>query len=204
MSIWFVRHGETELNASRTLQPADTPLSARGIRQAEAVAQRLASLPLAGLVSSDLPRAWRTAEAIAKTTGLTPVASPLLHERNFGDLRGQPYDAFGYDPLRMHDAPPAGESMVDFAERCQEAFDSLLQYQRQLGGPLVVVSHGLVIRSILMALPPSPLLHGELPRLANTSVTRIAAHYPHQVHLLNSVEHLTGDLREDHQSLSGG
>ncbi|HEY9065800.1 MAG TPA: histidine phosphatase family protein, partial [Burkholderiaceae bacterium] len=41
MSLLLVRHGETALNATRVLQPADTPLSARGIAQAEAIARRL-------------------------------------------------------------------------------------------------------------------------------------------------------------------
>ncbi|HEY9095643.1 MAG TPA: histidine phosphatase family protein, partial [Hydrogenophaga sp.] len=38
MTIWLVRHGETELNAARILQPADTPLSSHGLRQAHALA----------------------------------------------------------------------------------------------------------------------------------------------------------------------
>jgi probable phosphoglycerate mutase len=38
MSIFLIRHGETALNASRTLQPADTPLSPRGLAQAAAIA----------------------------------------------------------------------------------------------------------------------------------------------------------------------
>ena len=70
MSIFLVRHGETALNVARVLQPADTPLSASGVAQAQAVARRLATLGVAGIVSSDLPRAWVTAQAIARACGL--------------------------------------------------------------------------------------------------------------------------------------
>ena len=39
--IYLIRHGETALNANRTLQPAATPLSERGLAQAQRLAERL-------------------------------------------------------------------------------------------------------------------------------------------------------------------
>ena len=77
MSIILVRHGETPLNVTRMLQPADTPLSDNGLAQAKLVARRLAGMALAGIVSSDLPRALSTAEAIAAASGLTPSTTAL-------------------------------------------------------------------------------------------------------------------------------
>lgn len=117
MSIILVRHGETPLNVTCMLQPADTPLSANGLAQAQAqaVALRLAGIQLAGIVSSDLPRALSTAEAIAAATGLVVQTTPLLHERNFGDLRGLHYDTLGFNPLTMSEAPPSGESVAAFS-----------------------------------------------------------------------------------------
>ena len=93
MSLLLIRHGETALNVARVLQPADTPLNERGVAQAEALARRLASLRVATIISSDLPRALRTAQAIAATTGAAIETSALLQERNFGDWRGQSYEA---------------------------------------------------------------------------------------------------------------
>ena len=205
MEIWLVRHGETALNAARILQPADTPLSAHGLLQARALAERLAGENIAGILSSDLPRAHQTAQAIAERTGHTLHTTPLLHERCFGDWRGQPYDRLSIDPLAMHDAPPGGESTAQFAQRCQQAFEQVLHMQAQLGGPLVVVTHGLVIRQILAPLPPSA--HSgmpELPRMGNTSLTIFDAAPPHAVRLLNCVNHLGGGLMEGAGSLSGG
>ena len=101
MTILLIRHGETALNVARALQPADTPLSARGIAQAEALARRLAAMNVCAIVTSDLPRARRTAQAIAAATGAAPEATPLLRERNFGDWRGKPYDGMATNPLTM-------------------------------------------------------------------------------------------------------
>ncbi len=205
MTLLFVRHGETTLNASRTMQPADTPLGPRGLAQAQAVAARLASVGLAGVLSSDLPRALQTAQAIAAAAGGLPVrTSHLLHERNFGDLRGRAHDSLGLDPLQMSEAPPGGESMADFLARADQAFDLAVRMRATLGGPLAVVSHGLVIHAWLssrVALAPGQLLPA---RIGNTSVTRVAASPPHGADLVDCTSHLRGRISEDGNSLAGG
>lgn len=207
MTLLLIRHGETALNARRVLQPADTPLSERGHRQAAALAQRLAGAGLAGILCSDLPRAVQTAEPLAAATGLRLVRTPLLQERNFGDLRGRPYDTLDIDPLRMDDAPPGGESQAQFFERVAEAFAQALRLQAAVGGPLAVVTHGLVVKAMLQrhADPGAAL---ELPTgLRNTSVSWVSAAAPHRIDRVDCVDHLAS-LGEhgDHAmgSLSGG
>lgn len=204
MSIFLIRHGETALNAARVMQPADTPLSALGLRQADALARRLAGAGLAAIVSSDLPRAWRTAEAIAATTGLSITASPLLHERNFGDLRGQPHDSLGFDPLTMEAAPAGGESAATFAQRVADAFALIVQMRAALPGPLAVVTHGLLIRTLLEAHAQLPPDGAPLPRIGNTALSIISAQPPHAVALLDCTSHLDASVRDDAHSLSGG
>ena len=203
MSIWLIRHGETALNAARVLQPADTPLSPHGQRQAEALAERMqGGEGFAAILSSDLPRAAQTAQAIAHLSGRNIEYTALLHERNFGDWRGRPYDSLSTDPLTMSEAPPGGESTDQFAARCRQAFERVLQRQAELGGPLVVVTHGLVIRQMLAAHAQDGAL--ELPRMGNTSLTILDAAPSHAVRLLNCVRHLDRGLREGAGSLSGG
>lgn len=202
MSILLVRHGETALNAARVLQPPDTPLSDRGQAQARAVADWIAARPIAGLLSSDLPRALMTAQAIAAATGLPIRTSPLLHERNFGDLRGRAYDSLDHDPVHSPDAPPNGESMAQFSARVARAFDEMVTLRAALAGDLVVVSHGLVIRVLLgehlgLAGQAAP------ERLANTSVTQFDDRPPYTVRLLNSETHLAAGQRDDGRSIVG-
>jgi broad specificity phosphatase PhoE len=203
MSIFLIRHGETALNAAHVMQPADVPLSERGLRQADALARRLAPLGVAAIVSSDLPRAWQTADAIGGATGAPIVGSALLQERNFGELRGRPYDTLGFDPLAMEGAPPAGESAATFVQRVGAAFRVVVAMRGTLPGPLAVVTHGLVIRAILgahVALPAG----AELPqRIGNASLTVISALPPHQVTVLDSTRHLDESAPDDKRSLSG-
>ena len=205
MAIILVRHGETALNAARVMQPAATPLSERGVAQARAVGRSLAQRGgIGAIVSSDLPRAWRTAEAIAEALVLPIESSALLQERNFGDLRGRPYDTLGFDPLVMESAPPGGESAADFALRLQAAFDQMLQRHAGLDGDLVVVTHGLVTRTLLGG--PLQLDAGQLRdlHLANTSLCIFDATPPHVLRLLNCTRHLDEAVRDDGRSLSGG
>ena len=204
MTLLLIRHGETPLNATRVLQPADTPLSPRGLEQAIALAQRLAGARIAGVVSSDLPRARQTAGAIAAACGLPITVLALLQERHFGVLRGRPYDSLGFDPLRMAEAPEGGESQADFALRAAAAFEALLPLRRRAGGPLAVITHGLVLREWLLR---GPLHLGALAapaHLGNTSITMAAAHPPHVVLRLNDTEHLDASTRDNPRGLDGG
>lgn len=206
MSILLVRHGETLLNASRTMQPSDTPLGPRGLAQARAVARRLAeSHPdVAAVVSSDLPRAAQTATAIADACGLPIRWEPLLHERNFGDLRGQPYDGLAFDPLTLVDAPPGGESAATFRARVADAFARIVALRAGLDGNLAVVTHGLVIGAILEAHARLAERAALPERLGNASLTVLSALPPHDVGLLDCTRHLEGAAADDAHSLSGG
>lgn len=204
MSLLIVRHGETALNAARILQPADTALSARGLAQAEALARRIASLGAVAVVSSDLPRALRTAEAIAAVIGAPVEVTPLLQERNYGALRGLPYDALPRDPLTMREAPPQGESAEAFEHRVALAFAHVARRRAALAGNLVVVTHGLVVREIIarhLHVPPGL----EVPaRLSNTGLSIAEAQPPHRATLLDCTRHLDAALGDDAAALSGG
>jgi probable phosphoglycerate mutase len=204
MSIILIRHGETPLNVARMLQPVNTPLSTTGQAQAQAVAARMAGLQLAGIVSSDLPRALQTAQTIAAATAAALSTTPLLHERNFGDLRGRPYESLGFNPLTMAEAPPGGESAEAFLQRVAQAFAHIVALRASLGGSLAVVTHGLVIRALLARHVQLPT-GGEVPlRVGNTSVSIVAAEPPHAVSVLDSTSHLDDATRHDVHSLSGG
>ena len=205
MTLLIIRHGETPLNVARVLQPADTPLSANGQAQAEALAQQLRGAGLAAILSSDLPRALATAQAIGRACGLPVATTPLLHERNFGDLRGQRYDDLAYDPLTAEQAPPGGESRAEFQARCSAAWAEICRRQAAADGPLAVVTHGLVIRAWLhhgpLLLPvgmPAP------ERLGNTSLTVADAAPPHRVHRLDDTAHLQDIAPDRADALSGG
>ena len=191
MTILVVRHGETDGNAQRVLQRADVPLNERGIRQAELLARRLSSHGFVHILCSDLPRARMTAAPIATLSGIAVEESPLLQERNFGDLRGTPYDALGYDPFGLDVAPPNGEDWRAFHARVADAFAFIVRRRRSVNGTLVVVTHGLVCRALVErhALLPQGIVAPE--RYDNTSITILHEDAPHGVSLINCTRHLT-------------
>jgi broad specificity phosphatase PhoE len=197
MTILVIRHGETPSNAARILQTPDIPLSALGAGQALALARRLAAAGIARILASDMPRATMTAEPVALATGAPLEQSELLRERNFGDLRGRPFDTLGFDPLAMEDAPPGGESMSDFHARVDRAFAELVELRSRLEGPLAVITHGLVIRRILQRHAANA--HGfEIPlRYSNTSVSILDAAPPYELKLVNCTAHLDQRHQDD-------
>jgi len=194
--IYLVRHGETALNAARILQPPATPLSERGLAQAERVAARLAEAGLVQVLVSDLRRAEMTAEAIARASGAAIARDPELAERNFGALRGRPYAELGLDPFAPDYAPPEGESWPVFHARVDRAWARVDAAARAAPGPIAVVTHGLVCHSVvsrLVELAPGLALQERGWR--NTSVTVLEPALRWRVTLLDDVSHLD-EVRE--------
>jgi len=197
MTILLVRHGETDGNAARILQRADLPLNARGMRQAEQLAARLCAEGFIHILCSDLTRARMTAAPLAARSRIAIEESPLLQERNFGDLRGLPYAALRKDPFGPDFAPPNGEDWPTFHARVADAFAFIVARRRNVDGVLVVVTHGLVCRALVAR-------HARLPdgvaapeRFDNTGVTVLHEDAPHAVGLVNCTRHLATSLDMD-------
>ena len=68
---------------------------------------------------------------------------------------------------------------------------------------LVVVTHGLVIRTLLERHVRCPADPGLPASLANTSVSIVDAVSPYSAVLVNCTRHLTGDVRDTGKGLSG-
>ena len=197
MTILLVRHGETAGNASRIVQRADVPLNERGIRQAEQLARRLFEHGFVHIVCSDLLRARMTAAPLAARSGIAIEESPLLQERNFGDLRGVPYAELTENPFGPDFAPPNGEDWPTFHARVAEAFDFIVSRRRSANGTLVVVTHGLVCRALVERHAPLPEGVVAPERFENTSVTVLHEDAPHTVSLINCTRHLVITLAVD-------
>jgi 2,3-bisphosphoglycerate-dependent phosphoglycerate mutase len=188
--IFLIRHGETVGNAARIVQLPDSPLSLRGIAQAERLARRLAGEGVARILASDLARAKTTAHILQRATGAPLTFEPLLHERNFGDIRGTSYAELGFDMFEPDYAPPNGETWPVFHERVDRAWERVQALAAATEGNLAVVTHGLVCRSL--AARHLVLRDGATvpERWENTSVTVIECPAPWRVRLLNCAAHL--------------
>jgi len=145
-----VRHGETEWNAEGRIQGhRQVGLNGRGARQADAVADRLASWKPQALYSSDLLRSAQTASAIARATGLAVVEDPALREWDLGVLAGlrrheaerrYPEAYRVYSTLAPDPTVPGGESIRMRYRRTTSAAEAISG--RHPGEKVVVVTHG--------------------------------------------------------------
>jgi broad specificity phosphatase PhoE len=193
MTILMVRHGETAGNAGRVVQRPEIPLNERGIRQAARLAERLLALGFEHILCSDLVRAQMTAEPLRARLGEVPgiviEETPLLQERNFGDLRGTPYAELGFDQFAPGYQPPNGESIPVFHRRVAQAFELIVRRRQALSGPLVVVTHGLVCRAIV---ENHSRASGIPEHFDNASLTILDPDPPFAARLVNCTQHLAG------------
>lgn len=203
MTILLVRHGETDGNAARILQRPDVPLNERGMGQAEQLARRLSARGFVCILCSDLLRARMTAAPLAARSGIAIEQSPLLQERNFGDLRGVPYAELTEDPFGADFAPSNGEDWPTFHGRVADAFALIVNRRRSLTGTLVVVTHGLVCRALVER-------HAQMPagvvvpeRFDNTGITALDEDPPYGVSLINCTRHLANSPEMDLQGGAG-
>lgn len=149
----LIRHGETLWNTERRMQGQnDSPLTERGVWQARKLGERLKSLPISKLYSSDLPRARLTAQHIADATGHAIIDDARLRERHFGIFEGmtraemEQHDPQVYARFMSRDpvyAVPGGESPADFFARCRAVLEELAS--GHAGQTIAVVTHGLVL-----------------------------------------------------------
>jgi uncharacterized phosphatase len=147
--IYLVRHGETDWNRERRIQGAtDIPLNDTGREQAAATGRLLSSRTWDAIITSPLARARETAEIIGSTAGRRRLHTlDQIVERRYGDAEGLTYEQV--EERFPNDADvPGRESRDAVAARVIPALVLLAEQHR--GESIVVVSHGGVIRAVLL------------------------------------------------------
>jgi broad specificity phosphatase PhoE len=186
-SILLARHGETAWNALGKLQGhTDIELNETGREQARALAAGLGEAAITSVWTSDLSRARETGAIVASALGLAaPTIDPELRERKFGVFEGltraeceAQHPAAWRDWVAQIGTPPGAESRVDAIARLGRTLariaasddrglppgGSVAEGRRGLidGGPVLVVSHGGLMRLWLM-----DVLGATVPLVAN-------------------------------------
>lgn len=173
--FWLIRHGETDWNAQRRLQGwRDIPLNAKGVHQAEKLADALHppgfNVNVDVIISSDLSRAAETARIAAGHLGKPVETYQSLRERNYGIYEGEDWarlEEIGIQTaLRSPDTLiEGGETLQAFNTRIREAFEHIARVHA--GQKILVFSHGGVIdmawrvcdQQTLIAPRPAPILN---------------------------------------------
>ncbi len=155
-TIYFIRHGETDWNATRRYQgQADIPMNDKGRAQAQrngdALREFLPDIASASFVASPLQRTLETMRIVRTALGLEPdgfATEPRLMELNYGGWQGQlASELHQTDPegLAKRIADPmnwrarGGENYIELSQRVEA-------WLKELERSCVVVSHGGVSR----------------------------------------------------------
>ncbi len=184
MNLWIVRHGQTAWNIQRRFQGvSDIPLDAKGIRQAENLAERLKEMHFTAIYASPLSRSVQTAQIIAdRSVDAPPVQITRdLMEISFGEYEGASIEAlektlppdfrtYRYTPSQA--TLPGGDCIAQRAEQLACFLDAL---DRQYGetDDVLLSAHGYLIRMMLTMFMHTSLDQLNIFRIGNTALTLV-------------------------------
>lgn len=156
--LYIVRHGQSQANAKGILQGSkiDTPLTTKGIDQAHATKEALATINFSKVVASPLLRAAQTASIIAGFDK-TITFDPRLVEYDYGHWDGMlEADVWSKYPQYFdakHNLLPnsweqsGGDSYDEVKAKIAELFAELVK--KYPNDSVLIVSHGFTIKLML-------------------------------------------------------
>ena len=160
MRIILARHGQTEWNAQQIFRgSADISLDGTGIRQAQALAERLANYKIRNIYTSPLVRALKTAQIVGERVGVEPVAVNELIELDCGRWQGMPLTKVKIDFPGMYEkwceipqsfVFPDGEDLSIVRARVEPFLRRVVDEYAQ--GDVLIVSHRIINKVILCSL----------------------------------------------------
>lgn len=183
--IHLIRHGETNWNRERRAQgQQESVLTETGRIQARSLAATLSELDIHEVYCSSSVRTRETAAIAFAERGLPTVYCDLLREIHMGPWEGRLYDELRHDyPEQYHafwnkpdDFRLAGaETLEQLQCRAMSRLNRILDESQSAN--IAIVSHGLLIKTILSAIEQRPLARvWEPPAMHNCALSTIAVH----------------------------
>ena len=209
-TIYIVRHGQTEWNLlGKTQGHGNSDLTPKGIEQAELLADSMTKYPIDYIYSSDLGRAYQTAEIIGNKLNIEVEKTEALREMNFGTWEGRIIkDIIEEDPelYKMwrnepHIAKiPQGETLSQIKERT-DAFIKEIN-EKYDGKHIVLVTHSLCARIMLLSFLDSDVKNIYRINQANTALNIIELRdYGPVVMKMNDTTHIINDKKIENSAL---
>ena len=177
LKVLLVRHAQSEANVNRILQgQTDGTLTEKGMMQAHLLAEHFSNKSLDMIISSDLNRAYKTAQIVAKKQSLEVVTTPSLREWNAGVLDGLPAasleEAITKSQLPLGEfTPDDGESFSQLRERAINFLATLETHDQ--GQVIMVCTHGDLLRVLVGSILEKDLESSMIIEFDNTSYTTI-------------------------------
>ncbi len=171
--IYLIRHAQSEGNLyRRILGWYDGHVTSSGRAQITALKNRFLEIPVDAVYSSDLSRAWETAQAVALPQKLDIHPEPAFRELHIGEFTNIPYGDLHYHHPDLYDAlfsfsplwaPKGGERFQ------QVAFFRLAH--RHSGQSVAIFSHAMAIHCLQASLQGKHPSQFPLPSGENTAVS---------------------------------
>lgn len=197
--FFIVRHGQTEWNLQKKFQGSlNSNLTVLGEEQARKLAESLKNKEIDHIYSSDLGRAFRTAEIISQAVGKPVNVAKSLREMSFGIWEGMNIDKIESDyndefevwkknpyELRLEGL----DDMKKVQSRMVEEIESI--NKRHKDSNILIVSHGMTIKTVI-----ANYMHLELDHIGrfsqdNTALNIIEFHeFGPLVKRVNDTNHL--------------
>jgi len=184
-SFYFFRHGETNWNKNKICQGhMDIPLNEAGRSQARELQILLKQFDLKYIYSSDLSRAFETAEIVAQ--GKIPVKKlKILREAYLGEGEGQSYELLiekygsgveqffkGLTPeIKNSSILPGAETPGEVIQRLYDSLDLIMQ--ECSASRIGISTHGGALRNFIQEVS-DPLTHPII--IPNCVVYRVTYH----------------------------
>lgn len=182
--LW--RHGQTDWNVANKFQGhTDIPLNAVGEYQASHAARLVVDMKPTAIISSDLMRAQKTAQALADLNGLTITIDARLRETNCGKwegLTGEEIRAVDFEALKEwslggdNPAGGTGDRRSEVGARARAAIEDYLSGKDDQ--TLIVATHGGTARAIIGSYLELPIPYwSKIGGLSNASWS-VLSHSP--------------------------
>ncbi|WP_279020959.1 histidine phosphatase family protein [Intestinibacter bartlettii] len=209
-TIYIVRHGQTEWNLlGKTQGHGNSDLTPKGIEQAELLADSMTKYPIDYIYSSDLGRAYQTAEIIGNKLNIEVEKTEALREMNFGTWEGRIIkDIIEEDPelyKMWRNEPhlakiPQGETLSQIKKRT-DAFIKEIN-EKYDGKHIVLVTHSLCARIMLLSFLDSDVKNIYRINQANTALNIIELRdYGPVVMKMNDTTHIINDTKLENSAL---
>jgi probable phosphoglycerate mutase len=179
--IFLVRHGESQWNTLKKIQgQQDIPLTEGGLKQANLIGNRLMNEKIDRIYSSDLIRAFNTAEIIGGKLNINVIPMEEFREINFGIWEGMSNEKMllkYHDEYLMWKRVPeklkieGAESLEELQSRAMNGINKIMRNGKD--DNILIVSHSATLKTIILGLLDIDLTYFKNLTLDNVSLTII-------------------------------
>lgn len=182
IELYIVRHGQTIWNTEKRMQGRkNSSLTEKGIRQANALAEKIKNIDFNVIYSSPLGRAMRTAEILRAQKNIPIIKDDRLMEIDLGDWEGLDQEEIkAKNPKELHNfwtnpkiyKPDNGEKFDEVKVRTVSFIKDIMN--KCEGEQVLIVTHTITLKTMMAYFENRPLdKFWDSPYVYQTSLSKV-------------------------------